>query len=31
MPKMKFTDSISTETHEHIVLNQKLSLADFAR
>jgi RNA polymerase sigma factor (sigma-70 family) len=31
MPKTEYTDDISTETHENIVLNQKFSPADFAR
>ena len=31
MPKTEYTDSTSTETHQNIVLNQKLSPSDFAR
>ncbi|HEY5041682.1 MAG TPA: sigma-70 family RNA polymerase sigma factor [Verrucomicrobiae bacterium] len=31
MPKIEYTDSTATETHEHIVLNQKFSPADFAQ
>ena len=31
MPKMEYTDTTSTETHENIVLNPKFSPADFAR
>lgn len=31
MPKTKYTDSTSTETHENIVVNQKFSPSDFAR
>jgi len=31
LPKMEFTENISTETHEHIAANQKLAPVDFAR
>ena len=31
LPKMEYTDSTATEMHEHIVVNQKFSPADFAR
>ena len=31
MPKREYTDSTSTETHEHIVVNQTFSPSDFAR
>ena len=31
MPKKEYTDSTSTETHEHIVVNQTFSPSDFAR
>ena len=31
VPKIEYTDSISTETHENIVVNQKFSPADFVR
>jgi RNA polymerase sigma factor (sigma-70 family) len=31
MAKMEYADSTSTETHEHIVVNQKFSASDFAR
>ena len=31
MPKIEYTDSTATETHENIVVNQKFSPADFAR
>jgi len=31
MPKTEYSDSTATETHEHIVVNQKFSPADFAR
>jgi RNA polymerase sigma factor (sigma-70 family) len=31
LPKMEYTDSTATETHENIVVNQKFSAADFAR
>jgi len=31
MPKIEYSDSTATETHEHIVVNQKFSAADFAR
>ena len=30
MPKMEYTDDVSTETHENIVVNQKFAAADFA-
>jgi outer membrane lipoprotein-sorting protein len=31
MPKIEYSDSTATETHEHIVVNQKFAAADFAR
>jgi RNA polymerase sigma factor (sigma-70 family) len=31
VPKTEYTDDISTETHENIIVNQKFSPADFAR
>ena len=31
IPKMEYSDSVSTETHENIVVNQKFSPSDFAR
>ena len=30
MPKVEYSDSTATETHEHIVVNQKLAPAEFA-